>query len=505
MCRTILDRFERTVDLYPNRIAIEDEDGDYSFSEIRAKALFVAMKVEESLAGRTHSSAIPVIVFMRKSAKAIISMLGVSYARCVYVPIDKDMPEKRMSLVLDNLQPALVVVEKREQESIFSDKGYRCLIFDELVFDVRDTSMIIRNMAKIKSTDLQYILYTSGSTGAPKGVTVSHLAAMDFLNWIMEKYRFDENTSLCSQAPLYFDASVPDYFIMLASGATLYIPPSIYYTFPKKILQYIEDKGINTLIWVPSALMGVVNTKAFDVCRPKSLRLVIFCGEVMPTRHLSQWRREIPNARYVNMYGPTEAVYACTYYEIENEIDNMTSLPLGKPCENSAILVLNGNELCETGEIGELCILGQCLSSGYYNDKVKTEAAFVQNPLNPSFREILYRTGDLGYYDKDGILWFCGRKDFQIKRLGHRIELGEIENVMMSNSKIESCCCIYKENKQEIVALYVGDAGEDIGEFVAERLPSYMVPNRYVKLIKMPLNQNGKIDRKALTAQINEI
>lgn len=316
----------------------------------------------------------------------------------------------------------------------------------------------------------------------------------------------DESTILCNQAPFYFDASVPDLYIPLKVGATVYIPPKSYYTFPKKILQYIEKNNINTLVWVPSALCNVVNCKAFEVCVPQSIKLVIFCGEVMPCKHLNIWRKHIPNALYVNMYGPTEATYACMYYDINREFGDDEKFPLGRACGNSEVmLVTEDNRLAKIGEIGEICILGQCLSNGYYGEKEKTDSVFVQNPINSMWNEIMYRTGDLAYIDTNGEMIFSGRKDFQIKRLGHRIELGEIENAILSIDGVENICCIFNEKNSDIIAIYTGNIlPEQVRDNIVQRLQHYMIPNRFEKLKTMPMNINGKIDRQRLKKEYAE-
>ena len=344
------------------------------------------------------------------------------------------------------------------------------------------------------------MLFTSGSTGRPKGVTISHLAVIDFTDWICEKYKLTEDSSLCSQAPFYFDASVPDIFIPLKTGATLFIPEKKFFTFPKLILQYLKDKQINTLIWVPSALCNVVNTNAFNVCIPDSVKLVIFCGEVMPCKHLNVWKKHLPDARFVSMYGPTEATYACMYYDIDRDFSDDDSLPLGKACENSEIIILNeNNNLASTGEIGEICILGQCLSSGYFGNQEKTQAAFVQNPVNKNWIELMYRTGDLAYVDKQNNVVFAGRKDFQIKRLGYRIELGEIESNIIAVDGVNNACCIYNQQNQNIIAVYSGSLSQnDLKTVLTKKIPQYMVPNKIIQLDKIPLNLNGKIDRKLI-------
>ena len=226
----------------------------------------------------------------------------------------------------------------------------------------------------------------------------------------------------------------------------------------------------------------------------------------MPCKHLNVWRKYIPDALYVNMYGPTEATYACMYYNIDRNFTDDEKLPLGKAYENSEIILLDQNNMvADEGDIGEICILGQCLSQGYYNAPEKTAAAFMQNPLNTKWIEFMYRTGDLAYKSETGDIFFAGRKDFQIKRLGHRIELGEIENVILSMDEIENVCCIFNEKKDVIIAVYTGKKEKDsLSTLLAEKLPQYMTPNKFVKINAMPMNLNGKIDRTLIKKKYAE-
>lgn len=226
----------------------------------------------------------------------------------------------------------------------------------------------------------------------------------------------------------------------------------------------------------------------------------------MPCKHLNIWRTYINNALYVNMYGPTEATYACMYYDIEREFADHEKLPLGKACENSEIILLDDeDQLAQTGNIGEICISGQCLSQGYYNSPEKTSAAFMQNPVNTKWREIIYRTGDLAYKNETGEIIFAGRKDFQIKRLGHRIELGEIENAILSVSGVENACCVFHEKNSDIITVYTGKIDTNsLNDKIAEKLPQYMMPNKFVKLTSMPMNLNGKIDRVKIKKEYTE-
>lgn len=496
MITTILDYLDVIKSRFPDKTAYEDVTNSYTYKQLDEKSKKYGSEIARLIPVQS-----PVVVYMKKGAHNIPAFFGAAYAGCFYVPIDKDMPDDRVKLIADVLKPKAVICDDSTTElasrnipgvPVIAEASIDSIAIDEAKLkDIRCT---------LKTTDLLYVLFTSGSTGVPKGVTISHAAVIDFMEWICDKYGLDENTSLCNQAPFYFDASVPDLYIPLKTGATVFIPPKSYYTFPKKILGYIKEKSINTLIWVPSALCNVVNARAFEVCVPDTIKLVIFCGEVMPCKHLNVWKKYVPDALYVNMYGPTEATYACMYYDITRDFTDEESLPLGRACENSSIfLITDDGKEAGVGEIGEICIAGICLSNGYYNNKEKSDDVFTQNPLNSYWFERIYHTGDLAKLDEHGDIVFCGRKDFQIKRLGHRIELGEIENAISSVDAIQNACCIFDEETYNIIAVYSGNISSDeLSKRITARLMPYMLPSVYIQMKAIPMNLNGKIDRPTI-------
>lgn len=502
MRSTVLQYLEDTAKRYPDKMAFADMEDIFTFKE-----LVDLSKRIGSIICENANPGNPVVIYMEKRAYNIIGFLGAVYAGCFYVPIDSQMPVDRIELIFKTLDCRMVLYDDITEKKLgqFGDYIKKFNYKEAIEVEINENKLEEIQLS-VKSTDLLYVLFTSGSTGIPKGVTISHLAVIDLMEWMCGSYGFNENSVLCNQAPFFFDASVPDLYIPLRTGAACYIPPKSFYTFPKKILNFIQEKEINTLIWVPSALCNVVNCKAFEVCIPITIKLVIFCGEVMPCKHLNVWRKYIPDALYVNMYGPTEATYACMYYNIERNFSNEEKLPLGRPCENSSILLLgDDNQIVGTGEPGEICILGQCLSQGYYNAADKTEKAFVQNPTNNKYVELMYRTGDLAMVSETGEIFFVGRKDFQVKRLGHRIELGEIESAILSLDSIENACCIFNQETSDIVAFYTGtvEAG-DLLQKIKVKLPQYMLPNKIIELENMPMNLNGKVDRLRLEKELME-
>lgn len=499
MKNSIAYYLEETAKRFPDKIAYKDKEEEISFLQ-----LFQSCKRIGSAISRYVYMRKPVIIYMKKNIRNIQCFFGAAFAGCFYIPLDEAMPIKRARLILDVVKPEMLIYDNHTSENLLQLGDIKhTFAYEDLLREQVNEDEIKCRVNNIRTTDLLYVLFTSGSTGVPKGVTISHGSVMDFMEWICETYEMDERTSLCNQAPFYFDASVPDLYIPLACGATTYVPPKSYYTFPQKVIQYVIDNNINTLIWVPSALCNVVDAKVFDAYIPDCVKLVIFCGEVMPCSYLNRWKKVLPDICYVNMYGPTEATYACTYYNIEKEFSDEDVLPIGKACGNAGILLITDNRQADIGEIGEICILGQCLSNGYYNDKNKTNAVFKQNPVNTKWNEMMYCTGDLGVMDTECEIKFIGRKDFQIKKNGFRIELGEIENAIRSIIEVENACCLFHKESNKVIAVYSGSINEeDVEKRIEEKLQRYMVPDKYIKLDKFPFNLNGKVDRESLKSMI---
>ena len=283
----------------------------------------------------------------------------------------------------------------------------------------------------------------------------------------------------------------------------MHVIPQMLYAFPIRLLEYIRDHSINTIFWVPTVLSHVADLDLLDKCDIDCLDKVLFAGEVMPARQLNAWIRRLPNATFANLYGPTEITVDCTYYIVDRKIRDDESVPIGHACMNTDILVLNDkDEQVEINEKGELCVRGSSLSLGYYNNPEKTAAAFVQNPLNKLYHELIYRTGDIVHYNERSELIYDGRIDSQIKHTGHRIELGEIETAVSSNPNIFSNCCMHEAVKDQLVLFYVGDIETDaLRKYLSRLIPEYMIPNVYHRLNQMPLNMNRKIDRVKLKEQ----
>ena len=268
-------------------------------------------------------------------------------------------------------------------------------------------------------------------------------------------------------------------------------------------MEFLSQQAISFLFWVPSIMVAISNKGVLEAFDLPSLRTVFFAGEVFPMKHLNHWRRTLPKTLFVNLYGPIEITVDCTYYVIDREFADDEALPIGFPCRNSDILILNEwNRHCSVEERGELCVRGTSLAMGYWNDPEKTSKAFVQNPLNTNFPEIIYRTGDVVYRNRRGEIMFVGRQDFQIKHMGYRIELPEIEYQALSIQEIANACVLYNQDKKEITLFYETRNGVLPAAAIRQRLmkifPKYMVPTAFHQMTELPRNPNGKIDRNGL-------
>lgn len=283
---------------------------------------------------------------------------------------------------------------------------------------------------------------------------------------------------------------------MIATDCYIEYHPESNFMFPAKLVDYLNEHHVTFVFWVPFVLVNVANFNIFESKKPEYLKDVFFAGEVMPNKHLNYWRKHLPSCRYVNLYGPTEITVDCTYYIVEREFADSDPLPIGFPCRNSDVLILNDEKKeCAINEEGELCVRGSSLALGYYNNSERTASAFIQNPLNSAYPEIIYCTGDIVYKNEQGEIMYVGRKDFQIKHSGYRIELGEIENAVLGTHMVDSCCVVYDFKNKQIVLFYQSHEDLNLGEFrksILKFIPRYMMPTVNNRVESMEINANGK-------------
>ena len=503
MIRNILDYLEQSARHYPDKIAFADEMSTCTYKELWETARSVGTKLANYVPPRS-----PVPVFMEKRVETIYAFLGAVYAGCFYVLLDPKLPSERLKQILQTLQSEVLVLHP-DYEKQFKALEYERNVVNILEALQEEEDAVLLETIREQRLDIDplYAIFTSGSTGIPKGVLVSHRSVIDFMEEFVDIFGITDKDVIGNQAPFDFDVSVKDIYSTLKTGATMQIIPKKMFSFPTKLLDYLDEREITTLIWAVSALCIVTTLKGLEYKVPQKVNKIIFSGEVMPIKHLNEWKKYLPDALYANVYGPTEITCNCTYYIVDREFQPGESLPIGQPFPNEKVFLLDeGNQLVrEAGKKGEICVSGTALSLGYYRNPEQTKKVFVQNPLNEKYLERIYRTGDMAYYGHDGYLYFASRKDFQIKHMGHRIELGEIELAMEMAEGIRRACCTYDEPENKIIAFYEGEAEKrQIVRALGKKLPAYMIPNVWVKLDRLPITKNGKIDRKKMMKEYRE-
>ncbi|MDO4187889.1 MAG: amino acid adenylation domain-containing protein [Lachnospiraceae bacterium] len=506
MNKTVISYLKNTVKQYSDKVCCIDDNETITYRELDELSDAVAYKLSSIVKRST-----PVPLIMKKSCKALILMWGIIKSGCCYVVIDGNQPNVRIESILNTLNASLVICENDITKKVPSYDG-QMLKYEDFI--KLDTSLVEENESikdkvsfgnDIIDTDPLYVMFTSGSTGTPKGVLVSHRNVVDFIDIFTELFEFDSEDIIGNQAPWDFDVSVKDIFSSIKVGATLRLIPKKYFSLPMDLAKLLDEDKVTTLTWAVSALVILSSRGILEEYTPKHIKKVIFSGEVMPAKQYNIWRKCYPNAKFINIYGPTEITCNCTYYEVKGLYGEEDVIPMGKAIPNERVFLLDDEDRLITEDMisvpGEVCVSGTAVTMGYFNNPEETAKRFVQNPLNKMYEEKIYRTGDLAYYIDTGDLCFSSRKDFQIKHMGHRIELSEIERCINSFEGIHMSCCLYEN--EEITAFIEGDAEEKaLIMYMRKTLPVFMIPARFVFVESMPFNNNGKIDRKALKEKL---
>ena len=494
--RNVLIYLEQSAEKYPDKIAVEDEYGKCTYTELLENSRRIGSALADEIKPKS-----PVAVFMDKGIDTLCAFFGTLYAGGFYSLLNPRLPEERLKQIQSVLKPAAIITNKENFELAENIFGNTVYLIDELKAATDNCALLSGIRKNATDTDPIYANFTSGSTGVPKGVLVSHRSVIDFIDNFTEIFSIGESDIIGNQAPFDFDVSVKDIYSCLKTGAKLIIIPMRLFSSPAALLDFLCERGVTTMIWAVSALCLISTFHGLDYKVPDKVNKILFSGEVMPLKHLAYFMNHLPDAVFVNLYGPTEITCNCTYHVIDRSRNYDNGIPIGKAFPNKDVFLLDDNDELITSEntLGEICVRGTALALGYYNAPEQTKRAFVQNPLNPNYPEAIYRTGDFGKYDENGELIFCGRKDFQIKHMGHRIELEEIERAINGTPGIERCCCIFDEVKSKLYGFYVGALDKkELHRKLRERLPEFMIPNALRKLDDLPLTNNGKIDRKAL-------
>ena len=484
----IVKEFEKIVKKYPNNIAVSSNSESLTYAELNNKANILAQKIIE-LNIKTD-----IIAFaLKRNVSIYVAILGILKSGHTYMPIDPDYPIDRVNFMLENSKTKILISTESFLESID---------FAESFIDIEKIDFNIPNVKNleipIESDHLAYIMYTSGSTGIPKAVAIRHYNVLNFANSMFKKlnYNPESNEIVLSVTTVCFDIFVFETFPTLLSGLQVFIANELEVNSPKLLNNIITNKKITKFLTTPSRVQLLFSKEKYQNCLTY-LNEIILGGEPFPEILLKKLKR-ITKARLLNLYGPTET----TVYSSFKDLTTSKSITIGTPIDNTQIYILNdNNKLLPVGKIGEICISGDGVGAGYYNNPERTKLNFVNNPYTNT---ITYKTGDLGYINKENEIVCLGRKDHQIKIRGYRIELDDISNNIMTFDGIEKCVVIDKndkKNKKYLVAYFVAKKEIntiELRQYLADLLPNYMIPSYFMKLNSIPLTLNHKVDRKAL-------
>ena len=506
----ILEYLEQTVRTNPDKTAVIDGERSITFSKLVNHAKFLASEIRNA----EYSLNRPIAVYLPKSIESVIADFAITYSGNCYMNLDIKSPVSRTSNIIDLVEPVIIITNTAFSETAGEINSSSAILnIDSIIsldkFYVIDETEITTCRNTIIDTDPYCIINTSGSTGTPKSVVLNYKSFIDFTEWALKTLQISDNEIIGSLSPLVFDIYSFELCMLASKSSTLVLIPENLAAFPFNMLKLMSIREVSFIFWVPTIMVNIANMDLLSEIELPLLKTVWFAGEVFPTKQFNYWKSHLRNSKFVNLYGPIEITLDCTYFMVDRELKDDEPIPIGFPCRNTDILILNENNvLTGTNEEGELCIRGTSLAMGYYNNPEKTAAAFVQNPLNNSYPEIIYRTGDIVYRNNSGEIMFKGRKDSLIKHLGYRIELGEIEHVIINSLKlVENGCVVYNTANKEITLFYVSGNEITIAEMkksIALALPKYMIPTVFIKMEELPRNTNGKIDRLFLNKKVND-
>jgi amino acid adenylation domain-containing protein len=500
----------------PGSTALVGPDGVETLTYAELDAL--TNRIARALLDRGVAPGDRVGVLAAKTPWTIASLIGTLKAGAVYVPVDSASPATRVARILRSAEPTVLLADATATTLVdgLVGEGVSDLTVGSLEAPLAgerfDSAFSRSDVEAFEATapavgnrdDLAHLLFTSGSTGIPKGVMITHDMVSAFVDWALGHFGTKPGDRISGHPPLHFDLSTFDIYATLAAGAELHLVPASLGLDPRRTAAFIRDRELTQWFSVPSVLTYLARFDAVAEHDFPALERLLWCGEVLPTPILAHWMRKLPHVRFTNLYGPTEATIASSYYDVpEVPADESVPVPIGVPCAGESLVVLEDGAPAPVGEIGELYIGGVGLSPGYWRDQEKTDAAFVAGPDG----ERIYRTGDLARVDDEGVVHFLGRTDSQIKSRGYRIELGEVETAVNTVPGVKECavvgvdlggfegttiCCAYS------VAAGASLPVNDMRRAVTALLPRYMVPAKWDVLDELPKNVNGKIDRPVL-------
>jgi amino acid adenylation domain-containing protein len=495
-----------TVTKSPERTSVICGSDRFTVSQVDGYAQKLSNEVSSIVNGINK----PICVFAPKSIISITSDIAILYSGNCYLNLDIRSPKDRILQIINTIQPALIIVDDTSRKLLSESEIHIPILFVSLQKIINmPTGPESKKYKDLVDTDPMCIINTSGSTGIPKGVVLNHKSFIDFYEWALDEFKFNNNQIIGSLSPSVFDIYSYELCLLMGNGATMVLIPEGLSAFPSEIINLIKLERVNFIFWVPTIMVNIANLRTLDNQELNDLKMIWFAGEVFPTLQFNYWRRKLKNTTFVNLYGPIEITLDCTYFIVDRDIDDDESIPIGRACRNTNLLVLD--EMMQPVNLsnheGELYVRGTSLAMGYYNNPEMTQQSFIQNPLNKHYPEIVYRTGDLVMWNEKSELVFKGRRDSMIKHLGYRIELSEIEHAAVNKAKIvQNAFVTYRPQDKTIVMAYESPEEIDIATLrsaLSLYIPKYMLPNQFVHFKSFPMNTNGKIDRLSLARQLS--